>query len=81
MLRIIRQVFVISLLLLSVPVWATANTIYVRLNADPFAAPHYLFSLAEDGEPIRSAFNEVSSCQDIQAWDGWLLRAPAAAAE
>ena len=39
------------------------------------------FQTSEVGQAIRSAFNEVSSCQDIQAWDGWLLRAPAAAAE
>jgi len=37
------------------------------------------FQASAEGQAIRSAFDEVSSCQPIQPWDGWLLRAPAAA--
>jgi hypothetical protein len=38
------------------------------------------FETSEAGKAIRAAFYEVSTCQPIRAWDGWLLRAPAAAA-
>ena len=70
MIRIIRQVFAVSILFLSVPVWAAANTIYVRLNADPFAAPHYLFSLAEDGEPVELTLVRGDSYEFIRTDSG-----------
>jgi hypothetical protein len=37
------------------------------------------FAASAEGQAIQSAFDEVSTCQDVQPWDGWLLRAPAAA--
>lgn len=39
------------------------------------------FAASAEGQAIQSAFDDVSTCQDAQPWDGWLLRSPAAAEE
>ncbi len=48
-------------------------------TAEEGQASAQTFQDSEEGKAIQTAFDAVSTCQDTQAWDGWLLREPAAA--
>lgn len=54
-------ILVTSLVLFCAPVVAQDSTIYVRLHSNPYAAPHYIFSSAPDGESMTLSLEKGSS--------------------
>lgn len=58
----LKQVVVISsLLFFCMPAFSNDATFYVRLHSNPFAAPHYIFSVDPDGESITLSLEKGSS--------------------
>ena len=51
--KILRYLCVFSFLAISIPAFSADATYYVRLNANPYAAPFYIFSTAPDGESVE----------------------------
>ena len=49
----VKTISLLALLILSAPVFSADSTYYVRLNANPYAAPFYIFSTEPDGESVE----------------------------
>jgi len=60
----------VSLSSISMSAFSEDSTIYVRLNANPFAAPYYIFSTAPNGESISVSLEKGSSHTFIRTDDG-----------
>ena len=51
--RVVKAISLFAMLLLSIPAYSQDSTTYVRLNANPFAAPFYIFSSTPNGDSIE----------------------------
>ena len=59
--RVLKAFSLFSMLLLSVAAHSQDSTTYVRLNANPFAAPHFIFSTSPNGESIEVVLEKNST--------------------
>jgi uncharacterized secreted protein with C-terminal beta-propeller domain len=69
--KFLKKLAFISLFsLISLPALAEDSTIYVRLNADPFASPFYIFSSEADGDSIDVSLVKGSTYTFIRTDSG-----------
>jgi hypothetical protein len=67
---LIKLAFFGLIYLISLPALAEDSTIYVRLNADPFASPFYIFSNEADGDSIDVSLVKGSTYTFIRTDSG-----------